>query len=152
MVRPTHGELVHRPPFVLRRVSPVHQPNEVAARLAVFLVLHRHARHQQTVELPVGRQQHRRAQLQHLLERVVARRIRHAGIQPVDGRTQALRQHHLPVTRTFRCRAIVRDVGAVAVGVAHVVQPSQCFLFELVFGHRVPPALPCKMGASAWLM
>ena len=80
------------------------------------LVLHRHAGHQQAVELPVGGQQHRRAQVHHLLERVVARRRaarrgsawRSASAQPIE-------QQHLAVVGSLGRGAVGRHVGAVAV-------------------------------------
>ena len=57
--RPLEGELVDRQPFVAPGLAPVNKPHEVTPRFAVLLVLHRHAAHQQLVEMPVGRQQRR---------------------------------------------------------------------------------------------
>jgi hypothetical protein len=59
VVRPLDGELVDGQPLVARWVGPVDQAHKVAARFAVLLVLHRHAAHQQPVEVAVGGQQHR---------------------------------------------------------------------------------------------
>jgi hypothetical protein len=71
VARPLDGELVDVQPVVGGGVGPVDQASEVAAAVAALLLLHRHARHQEAVKLLVGRQQGRRAQVDHLLECVV---------------------------------------------------------------------------------
>ena len=131
----TNRELVDRQPVVGLRLGPVDQPHEVAARFTIHLVLHRHARHQQAVEMPVGGQQRRNAQVEHLRERIVPRGWRNAGVQPLDRRAQPPGQQHLPEVAPFRRLAVGRQVGTVGVAVAHILQPGQGFLFELVFGH-----------------
>ena len=49
------------------------------------------------------------------LTRIVARRLRHVGVQRGDGLAQALDQQHLAVVGALGCGAVGRDVGAVAV-------------------------------------
>ena len=54
-------------------------------------------------------------------------------------------QQHLAVVGPLGRFAIQGNVRAVAVGVAHVLEPSQGFAFELVFGHG---ALSFSSGAG----
>ena len=87
------------------------------------------------MELPVRRQQYRRPQVHHLLHRIVMRHLRHGGVQRSNGLTQALDQQHLPVVAALGCGPIGCQIRPVAVLVAHVCEPAQGLLFELVFGH-----------------
>ena len=135
VVRPGDGKLVDRQPFIARRISPVNQAYEVASRFAVKGVLHRHACHQQSMELPVGGQQHRSAQVHHLLDGIFTRCLRHVGVQRRNSLAEPLDQQHLAVVAAFGGAAIRRKLRAKPVLVAHVGQPAQGLLFELVFGH-----------------
>jgi hypothetical protein len=74
---------------------PSRPAHEVAAGFAVLLVLHRHAAHQQPVELPVRGQQHRRAQIEHLAQRVLTRRRGNRGFSARDRAAQPPEQQHL---------------------------------------------------------
>ena len=142
---PRIDELVDRQPLVALRVRPVDQADEVAPGLAALLVLHRHTGHQQAVKSLVGRQQRGDAEVQHLLERVVAGGSGNVGVEPEDRFAQAKRQQHLPIAGPLGRRAVVGDVRAVAVGVAHVLQPGQGLLLELVFGQYPLPELLCGL-------
>ena len=135
------GELVDGPPFVLLGVCPVDQANEVAACLAILLILDGDTTDQQLVKRTVGRQQGWDAQVSDLLDSIFTSCNRNARVQAVDGFAQPERQDNLAVVGTLGRRTIEGDVGAVAVGVAHVLQPGQGFLFELVFGHCAIPSM-----------
>ena len=137
VVRAGDAELVDRQPLVARRRGPIDELDEIAPRFAVALVLHRHAGDQQPMELPVRRQQHRRAQVHHLLYRVVTRRLRHVGVQRGHGPAQPIQQQRLAVVAALGRAAIRRQLRPIPVLPAHVGQPAQGLLFELVFGHGV---------------
>ncbi len=136
VVRAGDGELVDRQPLVACRVGPVHQPHEIAAGFAVTLVLHRDTGDQQPVKLPVGGQQHRRAEVQYLPDGILAGSGRHVWVQSRDGLAQPAGQHHLAVALALGMRPVWGHVGPVAVLPTHVGQPAQSLLFKLVFGHR----------------
>ena len=129
MARAFDRKLVYRQPVVARRRGPVNQPHKVAPRLAVFLVLHRHARYQQAVKLPVSCEQRLYAQVQRLLKRIVPRRCRHAGVQPVNRRAQPLGQSNIAVASALRRRPVMRHVGAIGMRVAHLGQPGEGLAF-----------------------
>ena len=129
MVRPLDRELIDRQPLVLGGVGPVDQADEIAAGLTVLLVLHRDAADQQLVELAVGREQGRDAEVEHLLEGVFLGGRRDVRVQAMDGFTQAEREQHLKVVGAFRGAAIVGDVRAVEGVVADLGQPAEGFLF-----------------------
>ena len=116
-------------------MSPVDQTHEVAACLAILLILDGDTAHQHFVERAVGRQQGGDAQIRDALDGVFAGSHWNAGIQAVDGFAQPEGEDNLAVVGTLGGRTVEGDVGAVAVGIAHVLQPGQGFLFELVFGH-----------------
>ena len=137
-VRAFDGELVDGPPLVLLGVRPVNQAHEVAACLAVLLVLDGDAAHQQLVEGAVSRQQGWDAQVSDLLDGIFTGGHWNVWVQAVDGFAQAKGQDNLAVVGALGGSAVVGDVGAVAVGVAYVLQPGQGFLFELVFCHLSP--------------
>ena len=139
IVRSFDRVLINRQPFIVDwrvgRLGPVNQPNEIAPRLTVLLVLHRHAADQQLVELAIGREQNRDAEVKHLFECVFLGGGRDIRVQAMDGFAQAERQNDLPIIGTFRGRAIRRDVRAVAVRITGIGQPAERLLFEVVFGH-----------------
>ena len=108
----------------MHRFSPINQPHKIPARLIPLLILHRHTAHQQLMQALVGREQHRRTQINHLLDRILARRRRYRRIQPLNRRTQPLHQHHLPIIAALRRIAIDRDVRAVQRGIANLGQPA----------------------------
>ena len=104
--------------------------------LALHLVSHRHPAHQQLVEMPVGRQQRRGAQIHHLAHRIGSGGGGNARVQAIHRRPQPLLQQHLLRSwpRSGASPSGARS-GAVKVGIAHLPQPEQHFQFELVFGH-----------------
>jgi hypothetical protein len=67
------GILVHRHPLVGSHIGKVDQAHKVTACLAILLILYRHAINQQLMESAIGSQQHRRIQIQHLLQGVFPR-------------------------------------------------------------------------------
>ncbi|MNL34216.1 hypothetical protein D3C87_1561790 [compost metagenome] len=135
MFRPLDAELIDRQPVVGFHLNPVDQAHKVTTGFTVFLVLHRYAADQQAMEQAVGRQLYRQAQFEHLLERIFACDQRHLGIEPGHGAAQALDQDYLTVVVTLRALAVIGDSRPVQVGVAHLCQPAEGFLFQLVFGH-----------------
>ena len=54
VARPLDGELLHRQPLVALGVLPIDQAHQIAPRLAVLLILHRHTRHQHAVKCAVA--------------------------------------------------------------------------------------------------
>ncbi len=132
---PLDGELLHRPEVIARRICPIDKAHEVPHRLAVLLVLHRHATYQQFVKGPVGRKQGRNAEVHYPGNGVFASSSRDAGVKAFDGFAQAKRQHHMAVVGPLGVGAVVSDAIAAVHRIAQLGQPAQRFLFELVFGH-----------------
>ncbi|MNE59536.1 hypothetical protein D3C80_1546360 [compost metagenome] len=66
MLQSLNAELIDRQPFISTHIHPVDQTNKIAARLTVFLVLHRHTADQQAMEQAIGGKLHWHAQFQHL--------------------------------------------------------------------------------------
>ena len=97
-------------------------------------------------------EQRRHAEIDDLPESIFSRCGWNSGVELLDGLAQAKGQHHLAVTGPLGMGAVVRQIGAVTVRIAHVDQPREGFLFELVFGHRAPPVSPLRIGTSARLM
>ena len=137
VMRPFDRELVDGQPVIALGCGPVDQANIVAACLTVLLVLHRHPGDQQSVELPVGREQCRVAQVKHLLERVFTGSSGDARVELEDRFTQSKRQQHLPIVAALGRIPVWRDVRPEQGRVSGLCQPAQCFLFKLVFGHCV---------------
>ena len=129
MVLALHAELVHRPKLVISHLAPVHQLGQIATRFAIHLVAHRHAIDQQFVKSTVRWQQRRHTQIQHLGQRLIARRLGHMGVQPLQGFAQLVLQQHLLVVAAQRGAAIGGNVQTMFNGVAHLGQPLQCLLF-----------------------
>ncbi len=140
MFWPLDTELIDRQPLVGSRVRPVDQPHEIAARLAILLVLHRHTADQQPVEQAIGGKLNWQAEIDHLLECILTRRQRQQRVEPCDGRAQAHGQDHIAIALTLGVVAVVGDVRAIQVAIANLCQPAECFLFQLIFRHS--SALP----------
>lgn len=80
------------------------------------------------------RQLHRHAQLQHLLDGILARGQQRLVVQPGYCRPQAFDQHFLAIILTLGAAAIVGDIGPLYMGIPSSAR-FECFLFQLVFGH-----------------
>ena len=128
MVRAFDGKLVDRQPLVaLRRIGrfgQVDQADEVTARLAIFLVFHRHAADQQFMEMAIGREQRRNTQIEYLLDRILTGRGRNGWIQPVDRSTQSISQNHLLVIPAFRALPVAGYIGPEEWRVTNLRQPA----------------------------
>ena len=136
--RALHRELVHRQPVVGRNVGEIQQPHPVAARLAVALILHRHAVDQPAVQLPVGADQRRHVGAEHTAQRVVTGAGRDVRVQAGDGVRQPVAQHDIPIGVALaagRFRVRRGDVGAVGDRPAEAGQPFEHGLFDVVFGN-----------------
>ena len=82
-------------------MSPVDQTHEVAACLAILLILDGDTAHQQLVECAVRRQQGRDAQIRNLLDGVFTGGDGDARVQAVDGFAQPEGQDNLAVVSTL---------------------------------------------------
>ena len=92
MVRPLDGELVDGQPFIVAGIGPVDQPDKIAARVAVLIVLNGNASHQQLMKIAVSRQLRGNAQAYHLLQRILPCREGNGGVQAINGIAQSLGQ------------------------------------------------------------
>ena len=73
------------------------------------------------------------------MQHLVQHRLGHVRIQAAQRIEQPPRQHHLPVVGALGRIAVRRDVRAVAVFPAGVLEPGEGELFEVVFSHFTPP-------------
>ncbi|MND92329.1 hypothetical protein D3C80_844830 [compost metagenome] len=101
------------------------------------------------MEQAVCRQLYWQAQLEHLLEGIFARSQWHLGVELDHGDAQALDQDYLTVVVTLRAFAVIGDSRPVQVGVAHICQPAEGFLFQLVFGHTTSPPVFSSPASAA---
>jgi len=90
------------------------------------------------MELLIGRQQRRNAQIEHLLHRIFAGDQRNRRIQPGNGIAQATEQQDLLEVFAPWIGRIGGNVVAANMPVAGFYEPRKSFLFELVFGHFAP--------------
>jgi hypothetical protein len=135
-----HGELVHHQKAVGLRLLEVDQAHTVAALLAARLLhLDRQPVEQRLVKAPVGLHQRRLLQRAHAVQHLVEQRLRQARVQTQQRLAQAADKQHLAVVAALGRVAIGRDVRAVPVFPAGVLEPGQRELLELVFSHRAPP-------------
>ena len=152
---PLDRELVDGQPLVGGGLLEVNEADKVPHRLAIALVLHRHPIHQQAVKCPVGRQQRRGIEIDHLRQRIFTRHQRHGGVEPGNRLPQALAQQHLLELLTPRVIRIGGHIVATLHAIAHLGQPPQHLLFQLIFGHA--PSLINRekrpsggLGGSQW--
>ncbi len=133
---PLDGELVDGQPVVERRVVEVDELDAVAAGFAVLLELDGHALHQPAVNLSVSRHEAGNVGRQHAAQRVFLGAGRDVRVEPLDGGTQTVREHHLAVAVALGARGLAvrrRDSGTVGGVPSKAGQPLQRGLFEVVF-------------------
>ena len=128
------GELVDDQIVVVFGMVEVDQPDEIAARVALFLVGDGDAVGEQAVEGFVVGDEVGGVEALDLAQGVEAGGGRNGGIEAGDGGFEAAEEEDIFVAAPFGHAAIGGDVGAVAVAVAFFFQALDSHHFDGVFG------------------
>ncbi len=127
------GELVDDQVIVVFGLGEIHQPDEIAARAAVFLVGDRDAFRQQAVESLVVGDQVGGVEALDLAQGVKAGGGRNLGVETGDRRFQACQEEDVFKAAPFGHAAVWRYVGAVEVAVPSVLQAFDSQQLDIVF-------------------